>query len=162
MVSTIACHARGRRFAPRTENMILLGVQTWLSTVYVRDCESLCLSDETIFNIFDPKRHLPYWACARALSVRAALWACIYNIVTYEPNSGCKNLKKKKIQDWSSSSQVSTLSDTKSRWSLVSMPGEVNDPTQVVGVLSDVGLNLHFIVQTYHLARIKFRTIQDI
>ena len=52
----------------------------------------------SIFIIFDPKRHLPYWACARALSVRAALWACIYNIVTYEPNSGCKNFKKK-IQD---------------------------------------------------------------
>ena len=55
-------------------------------------------SSSSIFNIFDPKRHLPYWACAHALSVRAALWACIYNIVTYEPNSGCKNLKKK-IQD---------------------------------------------------------------
>ena len=27
----------------------------------------------SIFNISDPKRHLPYWACARALSVRAVL-----------------------------------------------------------------------------------------
>ena len=31
--------------------------------------------------------------------------------------------------------------------------------TTIVGVLSDV--NLHFIVQAYPLARMKFRTIQD-
>ena len=38
MVSTTACHDGGRRFAPPTGNMTLLGVKTWLST-------SLCLSD---------------------------------------------------------------------------------------------------------------------
>ena len=33
------------------------------------------VSDNTSFNLqcFDPKRHLPYWACVRALSVRATL-----------------------------------------------------------------------------------------
>ena len=47
MVSTSACHARGRWFDSRTRRMTLLGVKTWLA-MYVRDCVSLCLSDETL------------------------------------------------------------------------------------------------------------------
>ena len=39
-----------------------------------RPLVSLSQVSGPIFNqCFDPKRHLPYWACARALSVRAAL-----------------------------------------------------------------------------------------
>ena len=44
MVSTSACHAAGRGSLPRPGT--LLGIKTWLSTI--RDCGSLCLSDETL------------------------------------------------------------------------------------------------------------------
>ena len=46
MVSTTACHARGRRFAHRTGNMTILGVKKL--ALHIRDCVSLCLSDETL------------------------------------------------------------------------------------------------------------------
>ena len=41
------------------------------------------------------KAFFQYWACARALSVCAALWACIYIIVTYEQKFRVQELKKK-------------------------------------------------------------------
>ena len=45
MVSTTACHAGGRKFAPQTGNMTLLGVKNWLSTL---ETKFLCLSEETL------------------------------------------------------------------------------------------------------------------
>ena len=45
VVSTSACHAACRGSLPGPG--ALLGVKTWLSTL-IRDCVSLCLSDETL------------------------------------------------------------------------------------------------------------------
>ena len=46
MVSTTACHAGGRCVTSWAGNMTLLGVKNL--ALYVRECVSLCLSDETI------------------------------------------------------------------------------------------------------------------
>ena len=48
MVSTTACHARGRQFAPRTRNMTLQCIRCKNLALYIRDCVYLCLSDETL------------------------------------------------------------------------------------------------------------------
>ena len=47
VVSTPASYARGRRFAPRTRSIACI-IRCKILVLYITDCVSLCLSDETL------------------------------------------------------------------------------------------------------------------